>query len=256
MLRHHHASMSPRRRTLLILAAVGAPAGLLALAWFHLIPGGWLLRDLLEDPALRAERRRQAHRAARLRAFAEESAPPGAVVFLGSSTIEHFPLERLFPGIPVVNRGIGGEPAAELAARLRRSLPPAPAGFVVYTGAADFHRMRAGPEEVSRDVVRVLTGLAELHPEAPVALLGILPARDMSAAELKALHALNASLERAAQAQGTAFVPTGGPPLAGPDGSLDPGLSRDSHHLDLQGYRHMAERLQRHGGPVGRLLSG
>ena len=46
---------------------------LAALAWFHILPGGWFLRNLIEDPSARAERLQREHRDRRLAAFAQDA---------------------------------------------------------------------------------------------------------------------------------------------------------------------------------------
>ena len=94
--------MGPRspHRMWLLLATPLLLITLLIMSWFHWLPGGWYLRNLVEAPAHRAERLRLEHRADRLEEFEGQRGgeSPGQVVFLGSSTIEFFPLDTCFPG--------------------------------------------------------------------------------------------------------------------------------------------------------------
>ena len=89
-----------RRRYLLLLCLL--PGLLLALAWIDVLPGGWRLRGWVTPHPVR-EAREQAERSAhRLLEFREENAtaPAGTTVWLGSSTIERFPLAQLMTNRP------------------------------------------------------------------------------------------------------------------------------------------------------------
>jgi lysophospholipase L1-like esterase len=240
----------------LLVAGIGLSA--VVLAWFHVLPGGWFLRNLIEDPGLRAERLRLEHRRLRLEAFAEQAPPRDAVVLLGSSTMESCPAEVLFPNGPVVNRGIGAERASELRARLGASVPGSAAGAVIYTGAFDFHTLHRDPASIAQDVAAVVRDLRAMRPDLPLLVLGILPSRRLTPERRAALGALNRHLESMASAQGTlvTFLPADRPPLRLPDGRLDPGLSRDAWHLNEDGYAVLGRWMIAHGGPVGALLEG
>jgi lysophospholipase L1-like esterase len=238
------------------LAALGLSV-LLVLSWSDVLPGGWRLHGLVE-PHERAERREQArHSAERLRAFAAEnpSVAPGSVVFIGSSTIERFPLEACFPGKPCVNRGIGNETAGELLRRLDASLPAAaPAGVVVLTGRADF-LAGAEAEELARGVGRVLDALRERLPGTPLALIGLPPERGMAAGESGRLARANAALAALAHERGAAFVDSARPPIADASGALAEECSADRLHLNARGYRELARWIATEGGGVGRELA-
>ena len=138
--------------------------------------------------ARRVVAREQAERSAhRLLEFREENAtaPAGTTVWLGSSTIERFPLAQLMPNRTHLNRGIGGESAGELLDRLERSLPAArPARLVFYVGSID-HRVHGRPAaRVAADARRVVEAALERWSQDPpaVTLLGILPEQDIMVA--------------------------------------------------------------------------
>ena len=247
------------RRTLALLSIPMAAVLLVgSLAWYDLLPGGWRLRGWVVPHAERSAREQREHSRARLEAFARENpgVPAGAVVFLGSSTIERFPLEEAFPGAPCVDRGIGNETATELLARLEASRPTAPAGgFVLYAGSLDFRREGA-PAAVVRDrVARLLDRLQALQPDRPAALIGLLSERGADAGFVGRWRAVNRALEVLCRERGVAFVTTDRPPLTSPTGSLSEALSDDRLHLDRQGYRQLARWLLAEGGEVSALLS-
>jgi lysophospholipase L1-like esterase len=203
--------------------------------------------------------RRQDHRAARMEQFEAENpaAPAGAIVFLGSSTIERWPLSRCFPGKPCVDRGIGDETAELLLQRLDASIPDArPAGFVLYGGSLDFRREDLAPH-VTR--ARVEAVVAELQrrcgAETPIAVLGLLPEREMPAHDLIRLTLTNNELMRMCAVRGVAWVPTWRPPVKALDGTLAAASAADELHLNDAGYDAVARWLIADGGEVGRLLA-
>lgn len=231
-----------RRAFVLPAALLFLGAALYAgLAWKNVVPGGAGLRRLVGVRSAAAEREEVRRR--RIASFAAENAtaPEDSIVFLGSSTIEFWPLSECFPGLPCLNRGVGSESAREVLARLDASLPArSPAAFVLYAGSADLRAHGLSPDDAARDVDALLAELRRRFPSAPIALLGVLPGRDLSPSELRDLGRLNSLLAESGARHGSRFVPTALPPLATPSGSLDPALSRDRWHLNAAGYRHLA----------------
>lgn len=231
---------------------------LCALAWNDVLPGGFALRELVESDRTREARQRARHAAERMHAFALENpgVVPGSIVFVGSSTIERFPLAECFPAKPCVNRGIASESALALAGRLAERLPLArPAGVVLYTGAIDWREEGQSAGLVALRVGAVLDRLAELRPGVPIALLGILPERNMDPALVERLAQANAALSVLARERGVAFVSTSRIPITSPQGSLAEEFSQDTFHLDAQGYRYLARCVLEDGGEVGRSLA-
>ena len=253
--------MTPRP-ALRVRAVLGAPLVLfvvLALAWIDVLPGGWTLRGWVTPHAVREARERAAHAAARREDFAREraGAPAGTVVFLGSSTMERFPLAEHFPGVRCLNRGIGSEPLPELLDRLEESLPrAAPAGAVLYMGSVDLRYRGRDAERIATLAALVVEWLREGRPELPLAVIGILPEREATPEDVERLAAANAALATLCASADAAFVPTDRPPLTLRDGSLALEYSVDRLHLNDEGYRVLAGWLLSEGGPVGGLLAG
>ncbi len=231
----------------------------LALAWYDVLPGGWRLRGWVQ-PHEQARAREQArYSAQRVALFAAENGQvaAGAVVFLGSSTIERFPLEELFPAALCLDRGIGSETATELLARLDASLPSAPpAAAVLYVGSMDFRHLGRPPRRVADLAAAVITDLRRRFADLPIALVGILPEREMPPEMTERLAATNAALAELCAATGCAFVPTDRPPISAAGGSLAPECAADDLHLNDAGYRALARWLVEEGGRTGELLAG
>ncbi len=226
-----------RNRLLALLALVAS--AWLAAAWLDLVPGGWRLRRALGRDDARASYER--HRAERLAHFAGETSPPGAVVFLGSSTMERFDLARWFPLAPTLNRGLGNEPIADLEERLLASVPPDARALVLYAGSVDFRRSPSASSDPLADRIdALLARLVEQRPACELVVLGILPERSMTPDRVAALARLNAHLAEHARARGASFVETARPPLATDTGSLSEGFSCDPLHLADEGYAVLA----------------
>ena len=119
-----------------------------------------------------------------IRAFeaADRTSPPplGAVVFIGSSSIQHWSqVAADFPGVPVLNRGFGGSTLADVVYYEDRALLPYhPHLVVLYAGDNDLAEGRT-PHRVLADyrafVARLRSALAggapriRLHQAEPLA---------------------------------------------------------------------------------------
>jgi lysophospholipase L1-like esterase len=251
------APVPPQLRSLALIGVLASACG--AGVWFELLPGGWRLRSLFEDPAAESARATSLHILERLRAFSAEEpgAARGAVLLLGSSTIERWPTADCFPGKRVLDHGLSAA-TLELQERLFDACLPAapPAGVVLYGGSIDLRFPAEPPEQALARLPRLVQRLRVRYGHSlPITLLGILPARHMDEAAQQALAAANEQLRVGARENALAFVPTARPPLAGPDGALAPDLSSDELHLDLEGYRVLSRWLVTEGGEAGRALA-
>ncbi len=252
------AIVSPLWRALAIVGALGS--ALLAVAWLDLAPGGWKLRSVLEDPAAEGRRRSALHVFERLREFRAEEpgAARGAILFLGSSTIERFPLAECFPGKRVLQHGLADASLELLERTLDASLPRgAPEGVVLYAGSLDLREPREPFEKALERLPRIVQALRVRTnaPALPITLLGLLPARGETPAELEKLSQANEKLRVLARECKLSFVATARAPLAEADGTLAPALSADARHLNAEGYRVLARWILTEGGEAGRKLA-
>jgi lysophospholipase L1-like esterase len=250
--------MPRRERAALTLALLAAAAcAALGLSWAGALPGGWRLRGLVLPHAAREAGERARHLADRACAFAAEDVPPGAVVFLGSSTIERFPLAAQFPGRSCVNRGVAGARADELARHLDALLPRTrPAAIVLYAGGPDRLAAPLDVAGVLGAVERLARAVERAEPGVPVLLLGLLPNTGTSGAEAAARARIDAGLAELAARHGFQHLPLCAPPIAEPLGPLPEALSSDGLHLNERGYSVLADRLRAAPGPFAGLLAG
>jgi lysophospholipase L1-like esterase len=247
-----------------LLPALGFVAvAAIALAWSDLVPGGHFLRSFADSDVARSERELARHASERLRRFALENelVTPNAIVFVGSSTIERFPLERCFPEKPCLNRGILSASAPMLERFLDPLLPSAPMrGIVLYAGSIDLREPGSIldeklAEDVASRIRSLLDALRKRDSEVPVAVIGVLPTRHTTAAEMRALGRLNSRLAESAHERGFAFVDIARAPITSPSGSLAEEFSADEMHLDERGYRVLSGWIVEDGGDVGRRLA-
>ena len=251
------APSDPRRparhpwvRAGLLVGGLGAlVAALLAgLALIDVIPGGWRLRTLIVPQSVQEQRRRAGHRSDRLEVFAAEAPPqPGGTLFIGSSTVERFPLAELLPELAPINRGIGDEDldglearAVETATRLQPKTVVLYAGSVNVRRAVDDGSWTPAPEIVSRtaSLARDLLGLPTVEQ---IVLLGILPERETGPELHARLDAVNAGLGALAASPGIVFLAMDREPLLDSSGNLRPGVSADALHLNSVGYQAVAQ---------------
>jgi len=213
------------------------------LALLDVVPGGWRLRTAIIPQSITDGRRRAAHRAERLQAFDVEATPRDAVLFIGSSTIEYFDLERAFPGARAINRGIGDEDLDALASRFLQTLHATGSEAVVlYAASVDFRRHATPPEELGSRVARLLNQALATTPARRITLIGILPERSMDSPMAARLVATNEELAAlAAKRERVTFVPTDRAPVIDPEtGFLEESASRDALHLNGRGYDALA----------------
>ncbi|WP_437527226.1 GDSL-type esterase/lipase family protein [Sorangium sp. So ce726] len=115
-----------------------------------------------------------------VRALEEEQrrspAPPGSVVFYGSSSIRLWStLRDDFPGVPVVNRGFGGSTMAACSWFFWRLVHPlAPRALVLYAGDNDIGDGES-PTEIVKQLGFLVTQLDESAGAIPLTFITIKP---------------------------------------------------------------------------------
>ena len=115
-----------------------------------------------------------------IRAFeaADWKTPPplGGVVFIGSSSIQHWSnVAADFPGVPVLNRGFGGSTLADVVYYEDRALLPyRPHLVVLYAGDNDLAEGRT-PDGVLADYRAFVARLRSALPAARVVYVSIKP---------------------------------------------------------------------------------
>lgn len=100
---------------------------------------------------------------------------PGGILFLGSSSIRMWDLEKWFPGMPALNRGFGGSEIADSLYYFDRVVVPyAPKAIVFYAGDNDMARGKTA-EQVTNDYKAFAAKVHEALPDATLIFVPIKP---------------------------------------------------------------------------------
>ena len=163
---------------------------------------------------------------------------PGGILFVGSSSIRLWTtLQRDFPRLPVINRGVGGSQIPEITALAHRIvIPYRPRLIVFYCGSNDLANGRP-PDQVVADFQGFVARVHGELPDTRIAFVSIAgnPAR-------KALIPQFADVNRAIAAIAAAdprvdYIDVDSRMLA-PGGALRPEIFvEDQLHMNPKGYR-------------------
>jgi len=168
----------------------------------------------------------------------DQSQPPvpGGVLFLGSSSIRMWDLEKSFPGLNTINRGFGGSQISDSLHFFGRLVPPCkPSTIVFYAGDNDIARGKTA-EEVAEDFKALAARVWEALPETQVLFIGIKPsiARWNLYPEMKKV---NEAVRQMAQGEPRLRLIDVEPGMIGEDGQpRKEMLEKDGLHMTEAGY--------------------
>ena len=128
-------------------------------------------------------------------AFAKQEPEKGGIVFTGSSSIRLWPqLKEDFPGLPVVNRGVGGSVANDLIVFFETIITRhQPKLIVTYTGTNDLNE-KLSVEESLDDYTKFLTMVHDRFPNCRIIITSVKIAQ-RRVLQIPSVHALNRQLE-------------------------------------------------------------
>jgi len=187
---------------------------------------------------------------AAIRAFEaqDQKAPPakGGIVFVGSSSIRLWDVEKSFPGLHALNRGFGGSQLADAVRYADRIVTPyQPRVVVLYAGDNDLAAGKS-PAQVLEDYRQFVAKIHAALPNTRIVYIGVKP----SLARWKLIDKVRATNQQirefAAQDPRLVFVDVE-KPMLGPDGKPRADLFlRDGLHLNAKGYQVWADLLRPH----------
>jgi lysophospholipase L1-like esterase len=157
---------------------------------------------------------------------------PGDVVMLGDSITEGGQWHEIFPGLPMKNRGIGGDTTTGVLQRLDQVTQGKPAAVFIKIGTND---LTHGPERpVSYQQYRqIVSRIQADSPDTAIFLQSLLP-RGLDYRE--SVEAFNREVRSVAADLGVSYVDLY-PLFLAEDGSIRDELSRDELHLNGAGYQ-------------------
>ncbi|WP_436789654.1 DUF459 domain-containing protein [Yinghuangia sp. YIM S10712] len=189
---------------------------------------------------------------------------PDQVVFLGDSITEGGLWHEWFPGLPVLNRGIGGNTVDDVLARLDTTLVNPAAVFLLVgtndldTGTGMEQFLARGPrrtaEETAERMRHLVAAIREGAPETALFVQSVMP-RQAELADM--LRTLNAEYRRIAKDAAGTYIDLW-PALADATGQLRPEYTLDNLHLTGAGYAAWVGQLRPYIAelPIARALAG
>jgi len=173
-----------------------------------------------------------------------QPATAGGVVFIGSSSIRRWGLEKSFPGRGYVNRGFGGSAIADSTRYADRIVTPRKPSFVVlYAGDNDIGQ-GGKARQVLADYRAFVAKIHAALPETHIGFISIKPS-------LRRWHLIdtireaNALVRAETSMDPRLFFVDVDAPMVGSDGKPRPELLvEDGLHMTDEGYRVWVEAIE------------
>jgi len=163
--------------------------------------------------------------------------PQGAVLFIGSSSIEHWKsVAADFPEVKVINRGFGGSEIADSTWFADRIVAPYhPRAIVIYAGDNDIYYGHT-PQRVRDDFAAFVQKVHSFDPGVPVAFVAIKPsvARRSLLPQIRQANAL--VREYAITQKGVSYIDVFTPMLGKNGQPQQLWFGPDGLHMNRSGY--------------------
>lgn len=181
--------------------------------------------------------------------FARENAdePKGGVVFVGDSITDYCDLDKYYPGLDAVNRGIAGDLTIGLQRRMDESVfDLEPRLVVLLIGVNDLGR-RYQPETVVRNILDIVSEIRQKLPDTEILLQSVYPVSEKwGKAYYKRVApgvvAVNTALAAAEEEYGYTYADVYSV-LADENARLPDALTADGLHPNAKGYEIISEFL-------------
>ncbi len=169
---------------------------------------------------------------------------PGGILFLGSSSIRGWDLEKFFPGMQTLNRGYGGSYISDSIYYADRILIPyQPRSVVFYAGDNDLAAGKT-PDQVCKDFRELASIISRNLPGTDFVFVGIKP----SIARfnlIDSIRQVNSWVQGYCAANPRLFYLDIDAPMLGGDGKPNPDLFKeDGLHMNDSGYAIWSEMLR------------
>jgi len=168
----------------------------------------------------------------------QEKAPPkNGILFVGSSSIRYWKVEKSFPGMPVINRGFGGSEISDsIFFADRIIIKHQPRIIVFYAGDNDLAKGKSG-QQVVADYRTFVKKIRTSLPKTKIIFVAIKP----SIARWKLIEKIrqtNKEISRITTTDPLQVFLDIDTPMIGSDGKPKPELFlKDGLHLNVAGYK-------------------
>jgi lysophospholipase L1-like esterase len=163
--------------------------------------------------------------------------PQHAVLFIGSSSIEHWKsVAADFPEVKVINRGFGGSELSDSTYFADRIIKPYhPRAIVLYAGDNDLYDGHT-PQQVRDDFTAFVNKVRSFDPRVAIAFVAIKPSMARKAL-LPKIEQANALVRQYAATQKNVTYVDVFTPMLGTDGQPQPKwFIEDGLHMNRSGY--------------------
>jgi len=157
------------------------------------------------------------------------------VVFLGDSITEGGLWNELFPGVNVVNRGIGGNTTGEVLSRIDQVFKLKPEKLFLMIGVNDLNR-QLGPNVAKSNYIKIFDLIDKNIPGTEIYIQSVLPVNDdWKRIDNTHIPTLNVELKNHAIQRGYTYIDLHSV-FSDSNGRLLRNLSNDGIHLLGSGY--------------------
>ena len=167
---------------------------------------------------------------------------PGDVVFLGDSITLGGSWHELLPGVPVRNRGIGGDTTVGVLDRLEPIVSGQPGQLFLAIGTNDLF-VGTPPQQIAAGVREIIERVQRGSPDTQVFLQSVLP---RAAEWAERVEELNGLLEQVASQADVAWIDLYPHFLDESDRSIADHLANDELHLLGPGYQLWRSQIEGH----------
>ena len=176
----------------------------------------------------------------------DKPVPKHAIIFIGSSSVRLWKLDKSFPGLDAVNRGFGGSQLADSVSYAPRLLSKQqPRIVVLYAGDNDLAAGKS-PEQVAADFQAFVKIVQKDLPKTKIVYLSIKPSPSRWKLADKVVKANALIAEACKQDERLVFVDVF-KPMLGSDDKPRPELFRaDNLHMNDKGYELWTSILKTH----------
>ncbi|QDT31387.1 GDSL-type esterase/lipase family protein [Thalassoglobus polymorphus] len=171
---------------------------------------------------------------------------PGQVLFIGSSSIRLWDLEKWFPGLDAINRGFGGSEVADSLHFYDRIVKPyAPRAIVMYAGDNDLSREKT-PAQVQADFKEFVTKVHKDFPDTQIIFVAIKPSIKRWNLIEKVREANSLIIKMAESDEQLTFLDIDTPMIGEDEMPKKEFFAKDGLHLNDAGYKLWSDLLKPH----------